>query len=219
MHHSIKMTIAAMSLIIAGCGGMMPLKPDTAIALKNRQIMLVRVPPASSFSALEFSPNPFLGGAIVANTIAVSKGKNIIAKNNIEDPAIALANNMGKELSARYRTKTTTQAKVKSIGDITKKNYPKADLALYAQTTSWRIGYYISDFESHYVAYRAEFGLIDLKRDEVLAKGTCKISPDDPEKGWDFDYLVGNNASLLKRELQYAVGSCTNLFKNELFPK
>jgi hypothetical protein len=220
MRKSMKLALAIMSLMLAGCGGgMMPLKSDVAQTLRNRQVTLFRVPPASSFSALAFDPNPLTGGALIANAIAGSKGKSLIAKNKIEDPAIALASNLSKELTARYRTKTTSQAKAEDLGDITKKNFPKADLALYVRTNSWRLAYFISDFASHYVEYRAEFALIDVKQDMVLAKGSCKSSPDDPENGLEYDDLVRNNASLLKRELQNAVGFCANLLKYELFPK
>jgi hypothetical protein len=218
MRSSTKLIIAAMSLFFEGCGpGMMPLKPDTAKTLKNRKVTLIRVSPNTSFHALEF--NPVLGGAILSTAIATSKGKSIITSNNIEDPAIALANNLSMELNGRYGTKTTFQAKAKTTGDITQKKYPRTDLALYVQTVAWRLAYYASDFDSYYVEYKAEFGLIDVRQDKVLTEGTCKISPDTPERGMEFDDYTRSNAALLKKEFRNAVDFCTNLFKRELFPR
>ena len=98
-----------------------------------------------------------------------------------------------------------------SIEELSKPDYPQANLILAVGTLGWGFGA-IGRGQSH-VSYRGTLHLIDMRSKAVVARATCTYNPlpndDDPQ----FDDVVANNFALLRGWLHQAAETCSDNYR------
>ncbi len=101
-----------------------------------------------------------------------------------------------------------------SVEELSKPDYPQADLILAMGTLGWGFGP-IGRGQSH-VSYRGTLQLIDMRRKTVVAQAVCIYNPlpndDDPQ----FDAAAANNFAMLKGWLHQAAETCSDDYRTRI---
>jgi hypothetical protein len=80
------------------------------------------------------------------------------------------------------------------------------------RTINWMFAYFPTAWTRYRVMYSARLRLIDVKRSQVIAEGSCSRIPEETPNAPTFDQLVADKAALLKRELAVAAEHCARVF-------
>lgn len=217
MSYSIQRTllIVAVGVVMVSCASTVPLTPDVAKTLTNREVTVARRdqpsfwPMSREKLALGFLHHSFL---IVA-------GDELVAQNKIDDPAKYIGQQLSQDLAAQYGT-TVASNPVKLADDDVEaiaKNHPTADLVLEVRTTLWGFMYYTADTDRHRVNYAAQLRLIDVKGGRIIAEGSCSHRTEEAPSAPTYDELVANSAERLKEELRGLADLCVGEFKTKVF--
>ena len=106
-----------------------------------------------------------LTGGIVGSIMMIHEGNKIIRENNIDDPAIFIADNLADHLKSKYG--------VRIIKADQTDNNNSADYALDIKTVNWSFGYLPFKIDNFRVLYSSKLRMINLKNSEVIAEGFC----------------------------------------------
>ncbi|MBP7880249.1 MAG: hypothetical protein KAZ75_02050 [Acinetobacter sp.] len=154
--------------------------------------------------------------ALLGLAAQISSGNKIINENQVEDPAIYIANELAKTLESQLgithittSTSTTTTNNIKTLAE----QHKEADILLDVQTTYWQSIYYTSDWNNYRVVYAAKLRLIDTKNKKVIAESICSKKQDDKKNSPSYDQLIANNAAVLKAALKSHADECISEFK------
>lgn len=216
MYKKKKLLIAIAGLAMVGCASVshIPMTPETANTIKNREVATVKRD-KPNFAAATVGQSTF---GIFGIAAATSAGNEIVTKNNIEDPAIYIGERLSEELAKKYDTKVSSKSI--EIGDDNvkhiSKSSPGSELVLDIMTINWNFVYFPTSFNKYRVIYRARLRLIDTKSEKVLAEGICSRVPDQTPDSPTYDELLANNAERLKKELKDAADFCVGEFKSKV---
>jgi hypothetical protein len=160
---------------------------------------------------------------IIGMPASFSAGKEIVAKNNIEDPAIYISQEMSKILNEKFDVKLLPTSEAISENnsiDTLCKTYNKGDLLLDVRTMGWAFGTgsVPALSKKYYVSIFVNLRIIDVKAKEVLAEETFSFPskpPDDTYKALSYDDLMNNNAEGLKKELRKEADEAILFFKQK----
>ncbi len=222
-----KMLLAlVVGLTITGCPASfgfvrvnhIPMTPKTASEIKNKEVVTTKREKPSFYAAtagkVAFA---ILGVGLVAIFRA---GNEIVAKNNIDDPAIYIGEKLSADLSAQYGTIVSPKSVTLTDDDVQtiSKSNSDMDLILDIRTIKWGFSYFPTTWNRYRAVYYSRLRLIDAKGGKVLAEGSCSrndytdVTPGAPS----YDELLANNAERLKRELQEAADFCVGDFKTKV---
>ena len=207
--------VLSAGILLAACvsTAQVPIQADAAGKLGGRTLVQSRYE-KPSFSATR--PSRAMFGMIGAFA-AISEGDELIATNKVEDPALAIGNELAKRIGKTYRTqitKTDTQADGDGVDDLAK-TYGPGNLLLDIRTINWSFVYFPTDWEHYRVIYSAKLRLIDTQTKEVLAEGFCSRVPENSDTAPTYDELIAQNAARLKKELQISAQHCIDFFARE----
>ncbi len=148
----------------------------------------------------------------------ISAGNAIVKENEIEDPAIGIAQELGRVLAAHMSVPVQTANGLVSAKDpaAIAKQYPDAGLLLDVQTINWSFAYFPTDWNNYRVIYSVKMRLIDARTRKLVAEGFCarvpEYSPDAPAHA----QLLANKAAELKSRLQSSADQCQEELKMQV---
>ena len=163
-----------------------------------------------------------LGGAIggaIAGGVAESQGNKEIAKHNIKDPAIIVAEALENQLLGNAGAKRAPGRKVliekydaKEVAAL----IPDADYILDVRTTGWMGIYYPMTVSKYRVINNLQMRLIERKTGRVMAQGFSAYQSNDKQNAPNFDGIYSNGAAFLKQEIKKSTDQATGIFKSQL---
>ena len=207
-----------LTTILTGCVSMenIPITSDVAKDLNGREVTYTKRD-APNFSNTQPGNAGF--GEIGA-AAAVSSGNAHIRNSNVEDPAIAITDELLKYLNDKYSLRITESdiAKIKtsSTKKIAKHFEENSDYVLDVQTMNWSCMYRPLNWAKYYVIYSVRLRLIDVSSGEKVTEGFYYWST--PK---EYGYLSNNelfreNAKELKYQLGMAKEGAVELFKSKV---
>ena len=203
--------VAGLSMVACVSTKNIPMTIDAANSVSNREVATAKRE-KPDFAAFTAGKAMF---ALVGAMAMISAGNEIVAKNNIEDPAAYIGEKLSLELSAKYGTKVSSKSvavKDEDVREITKSN-PDIDLLLDIRTINWSFAYFPATWNKYRVIYSARLRLVDIKAGKIIAEGFCSRVPDQTPNSPSYDDLLDNNAERLKKELNEAADFCVGEFK------
>lgn len=157
--------------------------------------------------------------AIVGAFAMISAGNEIVAKNNIDDPADSIASSLAQTLEANYSAHVVPTSVAVSSDDaeiIAATAKGAANLILDVKTVNWSFGFFPADWNHYRVIYTAKARLIDSQKKNVIAEGFCKHVPETNVNAPTYDELLANGAERLKKELSLAAEECVKNLKSNM---
>lgn len=207
--------------VLAGGCGLMPARAPAPVAplqLEGKTLAFTQHQPPE-FIAIQ-PPKGTLGSMLAMLELNPGdKNNDIIWRNQIPDPALAITADVAGALKARYRMTVLpnpivgTPSKPAALAAVAR---GRADYVLDIQTTLWRTAYIGSSWARYYVEHKAEAQLIDARDGKVLAARSCNFAGRDKPNPPTWDELVGNNAARLKQELAGVAVNCSDVIKEML---
>lgn len=152
----------------------------------------------------------------------IGAGNEIVQKNGIEDPAIAIRDSLVRDFANQKGLQVVpaipspipaTTTDVKRIV----KESAKADLLLDVQTVGWQFTYFPTDWNSYRVNYSVKVRLIDTAANKTIAEGFCVRIPEKTADAPSRDQLLENSAALLKEQLRIHGGQCLTELQAKVF--
>lgn len=211
---------------ITGCAGIqhLPLSQDDSQNLsgKSLQTSVSKIP---SFMVMTPGKGALMGfgliGGLIAASSAQSEGQKLIEENGVPDPAVLISEQLKTTLADKYNLTVVgtapiiaEQSKIPNLIEIAKS---RSDLLLDVRTTGWQMIYLPSKWNEYRIISFFWMRLIDVQSQRVIAEEFAKYIPDSSEIPLTYDYLTGNNAAGLKRELLNAVVYSVDFFLKQNF--
>jgi len=148
----------------------------------------------------------------------ISKGNDIVQRNNIPDPAVIISKNIANKLIKKYSMKPRFNI-IAEPNDSVKKlvlKYGQYDFIVDVRTINWGFGYFPTNWNNYRVLYSSKLRLIDTNTRSVIAESFCSsISSKNPQPP-SYNQLLSNGATRLKSELITAANHCTKKLLNEI---
>lgn len=148
---------------------------------------------------------------LVGAAAMIEAGDRIVAENDVDDPAVYIANVLAADLAresglvvdASLDAVTDSKDVAELAGE-----YQQYDYLLDVRTVDWSFGYFATDWNNYRVMYSAKLRLIDTRNREVVAEGFCSRIPEKSDGAPSHEQLLANQAQLLKSELSLAAEHC-----------
>lgn len=144
-------------------------------------------------------------------------GRQLIADDQIQDPAIALGAGLLAAVTDTYKlqmldTNAAIVSDDKHLETFRKQN--PVDLILEFYTEAWRT-YYFLDFKHYDVWYYARARLIDGRNGSVVRQAKCAHKPTRSANSPTIDELLADNGAKLRTALEAAKQLCMATVKEE----
>lgn len=214
-----KLTLFVLSAaMLSGCATVNKQSIGTqgAAALKNQSLaQTTRSKP--DFAAMTAGKAMF---ALVGAFAMISEGNDIINKNNVDNPADAIAGALARGLAEKHGAQYAPSSMLVATNDASKiaaAAKDKARFVIDVETLNWSFGYFASAPSHYRVIYSARARLIDVEKNAVVAEGACRHFPDDTKGAPTYDELTANQAALLKSTLAEITGACIKTLETEMF--
>jgi len=191
--------------------------------IDGKSVVLVRRPDpgfelvTSSGSALGAFAALGPGHVTSGRSAMQEAGRQLIADDQIQDPAVALGAALLVDMADTYKLKVVdTNAAIvaddKQLESFRKQN--PADLILEFHTEAWRT-YYFLDFKHYDVSYHAKARLIDGRNGSVVRQAKCAHKPSKSANSPTIDELLADNGAKLRTALEAAEQLCMATVKEE----
>ena len=214
-----KIVTMSMSIILSfmflGCAPFqrVPLSKDAEVKVKGKTCEISRYEKIDfhASTAAKAALGPLFAG------LSTSAGNEIVAKNNIEDPAYYISQEIAGILKERFDvTFLPFSGEVSKVNDLDTigKIYNKGDYILDVRTTFWGFAYFPGAWTKYKILYGAHLRIIETKSKKVLAEDLYFRQDDDSSKAPTYDDLVNNNAEGIKKELRKSADEAILFFKN-----
>lgn len=204
-------------MILSGCTTIrfQTLDVKNAAALKDQTVAVTNYP-KPDFSAMTPAKATL---AIVGAFAAISEGNQIIANNNVADPAkktsdelvTALENKLGaKRVAIPIEVTDDDVSKIATLAA------PTARYVIDVKSFVWNMGYFATDWFHYRVMYTARARLIDANAKTVIAEGFCKRIPESNTNAPTYDEVLATQGKWLKEEMNQVAITCADSFKREM---
>jgi hypothetical protein len=210
----------------AGCVSIqeVPMTAASADAIRGRE-MSVSQRGKPDFGAM--TPGKMAGGALfgalggaIAGAAMISAGNEIVAQNNVEDPAEYIADTLSGAMKSKFDTALARSRTALATDDADEagKTNSRADLVLDVRTLNWGFIYFPTSWDRYRLHYIARARLIDARKGQILAEGRCTVrAPESADAAPTHDELLAGNAARLKKDLKAAADFCAAQFAAETF--
>ncbi len=148
-----------------------------------------------------------IGGAVVGIR-AAALGKELMARNNVEDLSLQLASKLGEELKATLPNLigATRSPAGQEVEDLQKAGLRPLVLDV---RSGGNIMYYASNFARYRLLYGARVRLVDTEQGRVLWQGVCKLTgADEPAQSPTLDELEAADGVAYRRLITEAISVC-----------
>jgi hypothetical protein len=195
------MIVVAGLVTLTGCVStkIVPLQQARMATLQGKTLtVLKREKPA--FTAGTAGKAAF---GLIGATAMIVKGNSIVRENDIEDPAVYIAEELAGDLANAH-----SMTVVPAGGS--------ADVLLDVQTVNWSFLYFPTDWNSYRVIYSAKLRLMDNRSRKMLAEGFCARIPEKSDSAPGYDELMADQAARLKQELTAGADHCIAEFRSKV---
>lgn len=203
---------------LVGCAGVQTqrLSADTVSSLDGKSVTLVQRD-SPSFVAMTSGKGMF---AVAGVGAAAAAGNSLVEDANIEDPASAIASELGMALTTKHGANvvgpSNTVVDSDNVDDIVQAA-AGSDLALDVVTNGWSYIYDGFNFSDYFVGYSSRLRLIDVETSSVLASGLCTYDAKKAGKSAvTHETLIADDAAYIKQELADAAASCVQQFSSNV---
>jgi hypothetical protein len=214
---SARLLTQTLLLALAGCAGVphVPLTPTGVQAIKGRDVVVL-VHETPDFAAMTPAAAGLIGGLLGA-AVMISEGNSMVRRHSIEDPAPALAQELGADLKESYGVRLAAKAARPDSEDLERLARANigSDYALEISTITWGIQYFATSWNRYRVVYHGRLRLIDLKRRVVVAQASCLSQPEQTVNAPTYEETTARNAAFIKRELKAVIERCGNIFRTQ----
>lgn len=208
--------IFAIGVVLSGCTTVRNQAIDTkASASLKGQTVTYTVHKKPDFAAMTAGKAAF---ALLGAFAMISEGNNIIASNDVDDPARSIGLGLTRSLAAANAGQMIAQPSHVDGTEVAQivSSVKNARFIVDVQTINWSLAYFPTNWTHYRVMYSAKARLIDAQSKEIIAEGFCARVPDETSTAPTYDELVLNGAAGLKRELTIAANECLAKFNNEM---
>lgn len=157
-------------------------------------------------------------GGVLGAVVMLESGKNLIRKNGVADPAVALASGVARDLADR-RGAVLSEQPIVTDGRFKAKPLaaaaPGARYVVAVNTTAWSHMYRPLHWNSYVVGYSAKMVVVDVPAGKVVLEDGCGWGTQKAE-GISRDDLVKDGAALLKEKMALATAHCQAQFSRAL---
>lgn len=173
--------------------------------------------PAPSYVDMTPAKAGLIGGMLGA-VVMLESGKNLIRKNGVADPAVALASGVARDLADR-RGAVLAEQPIATDGRFKAKPLaaaaPGARYFVVVNTTAWSHMYRPLHWNSYVVGYSAKMAVVDVQAGKIVLEDGCGWGTGKAE-GISRDDLVKDGAALLKDKMALATAHCQTQFSRAL---
>ncbi|PPC75982.1 hypothetical protein C4K68_17565 [Pokkaliibacter plantistimulans] len=202
--------VSLLGSIVVGCGAVntKPLADADLLSIKGKTLLIAKYEKLPDFTATTALNAQF---GIVGAMTAISNGNEMIAKNNIKDPALAIASSVGNQFEKSYdmsvhEASDFVQAGVKP--EQLAMQYKNYDYVLDISTFYWRSAYYRLDPNNYQVMYSANARLIDTNTAKVIFEDRCAHQPEYEDTDDAPSYAELEDGSGLRRSFDLSIKYC-----------
>jgi hypothetical protein len=207
---------APLLVAAAACAsGAVPLDATSRSRLAESEVVRAVYRPAS-FSVR--TPGGVLAGgggalgALVSEGIAGHRGEATRGRHGLGDPALRVAEQVGKTLQADLGV-----GRVVVEQDPVPEDAPAGSgLLLDVRTEQWRLLYFPTDWSHYRVAYQASTRLVDPGRSAVLWQSSCDVLGSDLSESPTLEELEANDAALLRVKFDEVADECARQLRGAL---
>lgn len=157
-------------------------------------------------------------GGVLGAVVMLESGRNLINKNGVADPAVALASGVARDLADRRGAVLSVQP-ITTDGRFKAKTLaaaaPGARYFVAVNTTAWSHMYRPLHWNSYVVGYSGKMVVVDVQAQKVVLEDGCAWGTGKAE-GISRDDLVKDGAALLKEEMALATAYCQAQFSRAL---
>jgi hypothetical protein len=194
-----------------------PLSRDAALNINGKTLEITQ-PKTPNFYA-QTTGKAWLPPMIGIAT-SFSGGRELVAENDIEDPAVVVSEEIGKILTKHFNMIVLPKSKTISESsdiDTLCRTYSNGDVLLDVRTTGWSFGTggSIPAFSKQYgVILGLRLKVIDVKLKKILAEESFMYTTaTNSNRTFTFDELMNNSAEGLKSELRNGTDEAILYFK------
>jgi hypothetical protein len=144
-------------------------------------------------------------------------GRQLIADDQIQDPAIAIGAGLLVDMTDTYKLRVLDTNAASVADDKQLETFRKqipVDLILEFYTDAWRT-YYFLDLKHYDVWYYAKARLIDGRNGSVVRQAKCAHKPTKSPNSPTIDELLADNGAKLRSALEAARQLCMATVKEE----
>jgi hypothetical protein len=221
----IGLALSLVAVALSGCAGTanVPLDKARAAQLAGSSLVTTRRERAD-FANMKASTMALggLGGAVggaIAGASTVKAGNELIAKNNIPDPAVVIARELTAFMATRWSLKPQSgdplSVKTSDLKELAT-SAGQADLLLDVQTLNWSTIYLPTQWNHYRVLYSVRLRLIDTKKQQLLAQGFFAWKTPDEGPFPSNDELYADNGEILRTLLDQATKAATEYFRKNV---
>ena len=215
----IKSLVGALAIVasLSACTTVshVPLAKETSAQLAGKSVTTTQYPIAD-FTAFTAVKAVF---GVLGALAMIADGNEMVKKNNIEDPALKISQELAANLNAAGGMAVVSNGNTTSKSDDISallSSYPKSDYLVDVKTFAWQYLYYPTDWSHYKVMYSARFRLIESSTKKVVAETLCRYVQKDEENRPTQDQLLENQAQLLKDQLGKAVAACVEVLSKDI---
>lgn len=208
----------AVVFALVGCAGTqsVPIDKSALPGLTGKSLAVVNHE-QPSFLAMTSTKGAF---AVLGVAAAATAGNQLVKDKGINDPALAIGQQLAQELNNRFALtfdeeapKMADSTNLKTVAQVAGTDY-----ALDMQTLGWSFIYDGFNFSEYIVGYSAKLKLIDVPSQKVISSGFCAYDTKKAGKpNVSYETLMANDAAYIKQVMGDATSFCVDKFKTELF--
>ena len=208
----------AVVFLLGGCVSVshLPMTKETSAKLTAKKVAVVK------YEAAEFLPFTAdkAGFGIIGAGLMIAAGKEMVTQYDLEDPAVAVREQLTKLVVERRGTPIVV---VDSTKPVTKDDipaliaaYPGADYLLDIKTFNNTMTYYPTNWVGYRYMYSARVRVVEVAAKSVAAETLCSTAQGDDANPPSYDQMVADRAALLKSYMAKAASTCASLIAKDL---
>lgn len=210
--------LAVLSFALGGCTTInkMPLSAKARTEIDGQTVARTQRE-RPDFTAMTAGKAAF---AVLGAIAMIKAGNEIIATNDVHDPADAIADTLLEKMQLAFlirNEETPYPVTEDSVPAITQAAKGRSRYVLDVQTINWSFGYFPTDWTHYRVIYVGRARLVDVESNSVVAEGFCRHLPENNKGAPTYDHLLANRAALLKKTLASIADTCGKTLTNEMF--
>jgi hypothetical protein len=214
-----KLILIILLMCLSGCAATQKIAVDRSIIPQLKGKSLVQVQRESpTFVAMTSGKGMFAVAGVAA---AASAGNQLVADNQINDPALPTGEAVAESLVNEYGLINNGQTNVIIDSNSIDRIVAEAkgnDYALDVVTNGWSFIYDGFKFSEYLVGCSIKLRMIDVQAAKTIAEGLCAYDTKTAGKpNVSYEALLENDAAYIKHTLADATEYCANQFKTELF--
>jgi hypothetical protein len=208
-------TAAALTLSVGASARTLPIAESATQGLHGQTVVLA-AHAKPDFAARTAGKATF---AMLGAGAMIAAGNQLVAENDVDDPAVTIGNELLQGLVARDGAIAAPAATAQVDSDDPARlaaAYPGGTYVLDVRTSGWSFGYYPTSWAHYRVQYGVKLRLVDTRSKSVVAEAACVRHDDDEPNAPTHDELLANRAERLKAMLHAHAQACLDELRQKV---